>query len=1313
MKLTTIAAAVLALTYNTQAHAQAPSSVVSAGRILIIAGTASLERAGQQTPLAAGTAVQSGDTLSVGEKSTLQVRFTDESVVALRANSQFKIENYKFDRNADTDRSLLGLIKGGMRTITGLIGKANNKNYGVQTATATIGIRGTHFAIASCNDDCVRADGTPEANGTFGTVTDGLITVTNGAGAVELGQLDSFHVPSANAPLIRLLTPPSILADRGASSRGRATAGAAEGAPAGDQSGSGSSGTRVSTSPQSTELAQTNVNLFVQLTTFSSNNQPALVVEAAKTPSPSPAPAPAPAPVPAPAPAPAPAASISGVTAPADTIEGGALVYSVSVASPGTAGDPAHSFTFSLGGTASAADYSGITFSDGVALSGGNLIVPAGVASFSVTIASFDDTAVEVAESLSVTVGGQTGSADILDNDVAANRAPVAVDDVVTVVEDTPFTSTVSLIANDTDVDGPSKTAVAGTFTTTAGGTLVLATDGSYTYTAKADFTGTDTVDYTVTDGTLSDVGTLTLTVTAVNDAPTATNLSAAETYTEDTPLNLVDIVAADVDTASLTVTLTLSSAAAGALSTATAGAVTSTYNAVTGVWSASGATASVNTLLAGVMFSPALNFNGNFTLATSVNDGALTVTGSKSFTGVAVNDAPINALPLNYTTNEDTPLKLSGLSVADIDSGPGNITVTLAVVGGVNVGSGTLTAATRDGVTVLSGSGTASIVLSGTLAAINAYLAATASQPTYVPAANASGTVTLTMTTNDGGNTGGGALTDTDRRIITINPVADAIPGSAVSVVIGTAVVNTIDFSSNIAGLDGVTSYTFSNGITMSTGTSGTVFDWSTGALLSVQTVGDNGDGRISDTDAVVFNFPYGMQYLSMKVKNAADDTVLIRSGLEVGDLRTGTLSGRIATSSSTVVSSANIKVDLVLVVTNGGTTSTVTVAATVSSGGTWTINYSGVTGTITKATVVSLIDGDLYNNGGNGDANVTYSISSDMTSLSIAQDTARTFSGGQLNNGFQIQAVDIRTDPAGGVTYSYPIDLYAAVQDTVGTIETFTSLKLSELPTGSTLSVVLADGSYKEITPVGDVYDLSAYIALLISPTGTAGTDKLYLTTGAALPFGFAPTLALEVNDGTSSAITIIGGSGSSTLAGGAGNDYVSGGSGDDVLTGGAGDDTLDGGAGNDILRGGIGNDTLTGGFGADIFEWKLADAGTAGAPGVDTITDFNTASAANGGDVLDLRDLLTGIATTAATLDNYLHFEVSGGNTILHVSSTGVFGDNNVVGTPSSTVTSNEVQKIVFTGVDLTLSLSGASTTDQQVIQDLLTKGKLYTD
>jgi hypothetical protein len=142
---------------------------------------------------------------------------------------------------------------------------------------------------------------------------------------------------------------------------------------------------------------------------------------------------------------------------------------------------------------------------------------------------------------------------------------------------------------------------------------------------------------------------------------------------------------------------------------------------------------------------------------------GPLTDTDVSTINIAAINDAPVNTLPASFATTSNTAVKLVGLSVSDVDAGSGTITVTLSVT------NGTLTGTTSGGVTV-TGSGTGSLLLTGTLSNINAYLASSTSQPSYVPATNASGSFTLTMTTNDGGNTGsGGPLTDTDVSTITV----------------------------------------------------------------------------------------------------------------------------------------------------------------------------------------------------------------------------------------------------------------------------------------------------------------------------------------------------------------------------------------------------------------------------------------------------------------------------------------------------------------------------------------------------------------
>jgi large repetitive protein len=140
-----------------------------------------------------------------------------------------------------------------------------------------------------------------------------------------------------------------------------------------------------------------------------------------------------------------------------------------------------------------------------------------------------------------------------------------------------------------------------------------------------------------------------------------------------------------------------------------------------------------------------------------------------------------------------------------------------------------------------------------------------------------------------------------------------------------------------------------------------------------------------------------------------------------------------------------------------------------------------------------------------------------------------------------------------------------------------------------------------------------------------------------------------------------------------------------------------------GGEVIGGGEGNNSLLGTTGSDTFQWTLADKGSAGAPANDVVTGFDTAAANAGGDVLDLRDLLQGenAAGGVGNLGHYLHFEKAGADTVVHISSAGGYAGG-------FTATADD-QRITLSGVDLTTS--GSS--DQAIIQDLLTKGKLIVD
>jgi hypothetical protein len=267
------------------------------------------------------------------------------------------------------------------------------------------------------------------------------------------------------------------------------------------------------------------------------------------------------------------------------------------------------------------------------------------------------------------------------------NDAPVADDDAYSVNEDTTLVVPADgVLLNDADVDGNAITAVLVSGPSHAA-SFTLNADGSFSYTPAANWNGTDSFTYKVNDGTTDgNVATATITVNPVNDAPTASNAGAAETYTEDTAKNLTDIVVSDVDSANVAVTLTLSDVNAGSLNTGTSGAVTSTF--VGGVWTASGAIADVNALLAGLMFTPTADFNSNFNISTSVSDGiAAPVTGSKAMTGTAVNDAPTGSVTIDDTTPTQGQTLTASNTLADAD-GLGVITYTWKADGST-VGTG------------------------------------------------------------------------------------------------------------------------------------------------------------------------------------------------------------------------------------------------------------------------------------------------------------------------------------------------------------------------------------------------------------------------------------------------------------------------------------------------------------------------------------------------------------------------------------------------------------------------------------------------
>lgn len=196
----------------------APGQVWAAdvGRVLLSAGDTVAVRDTQVIKLAFGSAVQDKDLLRTGSASNLQVRFTDESILSMRENSELRIDEFHFTGKEDgTERAFFSLLKGGLRKITGIVGRINHKNYQMNSITATIGIRGTHYLAALCQQDCRNPDGTPAKDGLYGLPIAATSTsrnsVTNETGEHIFGIGQPYYVQDFKTPPQLLLEAPGLL----------------------------------------------------------------------------------------------------------------------------------------------------------------------------------------------------------------------------------------------------------------------------------------------------------------------------------------------------------------------------------------------------------------------------------------------------------------------------------------------------------------------------------------------------------------------------------------------------------------------------------------------------------------------------------------------------------------------------------------------------------------------------------------------------------------------------------------------------------------------------------------------------------------------------------------------------------------------------------------------------------------------------------------------------------------------------------------------------------------------------------------------
>lgn len=410
---------------------------------------------------------------------------------------------------------------------------------------------------------------------------------------------------------------------------------------------------------------------------------------------------------------------------------------------------------------------------------------------------------------------------------VGNNTAPVAVDDSGTTMEDTAVSfTTATLLANDTDAENQTLSVIA------VGGASngsVSQSGSNITFTPTANFSGNASFTYTVADGAGADVGTVTIAVSPVNDAPIA-NPDVTSTG-EDTPLSIqsATLLANDTD-----------------IDPGDTLTVTSVDNPTNGSVAIAGSF---------VTFTPATDFSGTASFQYTISDGSatsssmVTVTvGSANDAPVAVNDTmmgpedsvitlPAAMLAANDTDPDGNPLSVTNATNASVGSVAlvnGNVSYTpplnfngtatfeYVVSDGSLVDTGTVTVTvlpvndapnavndnattnedTAIGISVLANDGDvdgpALSIMSNTQPA-NGTVAVAGGIATYTPAANFFGTDSFTYVASDGA---GGMSTGTVT--ITVLSVNDAPVAVVDNFTINEDVTSTLDVRANDTDVDG-----------------------------------------------------------------------------------------------------------------------------------------------------------------------------------------------------------------------------------------------------------------------------------------------------------------------------------------------------------------------------------------------------------------------------------------------------------------------------------------------------------------------------
>jgi len=186
-----------------------------AGTVMQLSGPLLAKKAdGKVKILAIKSEVESGDTLLTEKDTYALIKLIDNSEITLKPNTSFVIEQFSYEaQQPDGDHAIFSLLKGGLRSVTGLLGKRNKERFEMKTPSATIGIRGTTFTATLVGASPALPSSAASSSlspGLYVQVIEGMIHVSNTGGAQNFAAGQFGFTPGILQPPVIIPSHPDI-----------------------------------------------------------------------------------------------------------------------------------------------------------------------------------------------------------------------------------------------------------------------------------------------------------------------------------------------------------------------------------------------------------------------------------------------------------------------------------------------------------------------------------------------------------------------------------------------------------------------------------------------------------------------------------------------------------------------------------------------------------------------------------------------------------------------------------------------------------------------------------------------------------------------------------------------------------------------------------------------------------------------------------------------------------------------------------------------------------------------------------------------